>query len=390
MPTRKPFSIKDLDSSLIEWPELLTPNANAETTQTPDQELETSAWLDLPIPQTFEPAFALKPIAIEANPVPAPIIEVHKRPCFHLVFASACAIQNSVFAQMQSIRDTVAQRNAGKNIHAVLLYQSGWFMQWLEGPKESIENLYAEISKDPRHRDISILHNETGYRLLQKPWSMAMLQSSDTYQDFTQRINALRASKHTLPVCSPIDILRILTTPFKKIESPNIGNSLSMLRIAMCSSNRHEAFDVVAWLSDYFSSEQIRCRIAGMAHMDVATDYVDLPIKKQNIRITAIARNGISIGLVNALLGSYAYFVLLLNPAGMRNKQLMELVCKACADQPKTPILIGVGAHPDSHAELEAIAEKANIAYIRTPNMHCSDPAQIWRIIQTAARQFQN
>jgi hypothetical protein len=34
---------------------------------------------------------------------------------------------------------------------------AGEFVQWIEGPKEAVESLFASIQDDPRHTDVEIL-----------------------------------------------------------------------------------------------------------------------------------------------------------------------------------------------------------------------------------------
>lgn len=49
------------------------------------------------------------------------------------------------------------QRNSQRHVSGVLLYGDGVFLQWLEGPANDVCKLMADISVDPRHRDVRIL-----------------------------------------------------------------------------------------------------------------------------------------------------------------------------------------------------------------------------------------
>ncbi len=51
-----------------------------------------------------------------------------------LLYASECRVQGSVFEEMHRIRDHALLRNVTDDVYVALLYQAGWFVEWLEGP----------------------------------------------------------------------------------------------------------------------------------------------------------------------------------------------------------------------------------------------------------------
>jgi hypothetical protein len=50
--------------------------------------------------------------------------------------------------------------NAGKAITGMLLYVEGSFFQVLEGDPQSVDEVYAVIQRDPRHKDVSMIIRE--------------------------------------------------------------------------------------------------------------------------------------------------------------------------------------------------------------------------------------
>jgi hypothetical protein len=48
-------------------------------------------------------------------------------------------------------------RNYAMNVRGVLIYDRGCFYQWLEGPQESINEIFQLIQTDSRHKAIDIL-----------------------------------------------------------------------------------------------------------------------------------------------------------------------------------------------------------------------------------------
>lgn len=68
----------------------------------------------------------------------------------------------------------VAQtRNAELNITGALLSSPLWFAQVLEGEAAAVEALYAQIARDPRHRDLRLLSLRPAARRAFARWSMA-------------------------------------------------------------------------------------------------------------------------------------------------------------------------------------------------------------------------
>ncbi len=52
------------------------------------------------------------------------------------------------------------QFNPACGITGILCYGGGIFLQALEGGRMAVSNLYGHIQKDPRHKDVLLLHYE--------------------------------------------------------------------------------------------------------------------------------------------------------------------------------------------------------------------------------------
>lgn len=74
----------------------------------------------------------------------------------HLIYASRLSPQ----VDHHEIREilTVSQRNnSARHISGMLLFNSGFFLQWLEGGRARISERFARIAQDPRHMDMVLL-----------------------------------------------------------------------------------------------------------------------------------------------------------------------------------------------------------------------------------------
>jgi Sensors of blue-light using FAD len=76
-----------------------------------------------------------------------------------LLYASR-ANATATAADMASILQQSRDKNPAEGITGILCHSGGVYMQVLEGGRNAVNNLYNLISKDPRHRDVAILHYE--------------------------------------------------------------------------------------------------------------------------------------------------------------------------------------------------------------------------------------
>ncbi len=54
------------------------------------------------------------------------------------------------------------RRNVAREITGVIVFSSGVFFQWIEGPPAQVKDLIASLHSDPRHYDIVTLDRSVG------------------------------------------------------------------------------------------------------------------------------------------------------------------------------------------------------------------------------------
>ncbi|UAJ09742.1 BLUF domain-containing protein [Glacieibacterium megasporae] len=74
-----------------------------------------------------------------------------------------------------------AQRsNLARGITGVLVFGSGVFFQWIEGPAAHVQNLIASLRGDPRHYDVvSLDWSEERRERLYPNWEMEQVKAED-------------------------------------------------------------------------------------------------------------------------------------------------------------------------------------------------------------------
>lgn len=73
---------------------------------------------------------------------------------------------------LQEILKKSRAKNANANITGMLIYRDGFFAQVLEGELEDIENLFALISKDKRHRIVFLMDTKPIEKRSFADWTM--------------------------------------------------------------------------------------------------------------------------------------------------------------------------------------------------------------------------
>ena len=81
---------------------------------------------------------------------------------------------------LEKIITTAGHHNPRFGITGLLVFGSGVFFQWLEGPKDNVTSLFKMISADARHSDVVLLTQEDEFRERLFPnWDMELVEAED-------------------------------------------------------------------------------------------------------------------------------------------------------------------------------------------------------------------
>ena len=58
---------------------------------------------------------------------------------------------------LEQLQRSCAARNHAEGLTGLMIYDEGRFFQWLEGPEDRLEKVWASIERDPRHGSIDVL-----------------------------------------------------------------------------------------------------------------------------------------------------------------------------------------------------------------------------------------
>ena len=87
----------------------------------------------------------------------------------------------AIDSRSDAIEDILAQSrqyNPSCGITGILCYGGGIFLQAIEGGRTAVSELYGHIQKDPRHKDVVLLHYEEITERRFGGWSMGQVNMS--------------------------------------------------------------------------------------------------------------------------------------------------------------------------------------------------------------------
>lgn len=79
---------------------------------------------------------------------------------------------------LDDILATAQRRNAAADVTGALYFDGTLFFQVLEGPRAAVQEIFAAIRRDPRHRDVKLLKTHDLPRRRFSDWSMKFVPAS--------------------------------------------------------------------------------------------------------------------------------------------------------------------------------------------------------------------
>ncbi len=95
------------------------------------------------------------------------------------IFYHSTAAPNSTPDDDRAIVHAAWRANHTQKITGYLVRHGSNYVQWLEGPKGSLDRLYEKLGKDDRHQDLEILASGERVNRVFPSWLMGFLQHDD-------------------------------------------------------------------------------------------------------------------------------------------------------------------------------------------------------------------
>jgi hypothetical protein len=98
---------------------------------------------------------------------------------YHFVYCSRAA-EGIDDAEVGRIVEVAQRHNLARGITGVLVFGSGIFFQWIEGPAAQMKKLITSLHRDPRHYDLVVLdQSEEERERLYPTWDMERVEVDD-------------------------------------------------------------------------------------------------------------------------------------------------------------------------------------------------------------------
>ena len=91
-----------------------------------------------------------------------------------LLYASRCA-EGTCAGVIDAILQQARRHNPELGLTGVLCHGGDVFMQVLEGGRAEVNRMYAQIARDSRHRDVTLLHLEEIAERCYASWTMGQV-----------------------------------------------------------------------------------------------------------------------------------------------------------------------------------------------------------------------
>lgn len=117
---------------------------------------------------------------------------------FELIYTSIPATEAP---DIRAILESARRRNSENEVTGLLCFDGKRFLQILEGDKKAVEDIYASIVKDPRHKNVDLLHSAVAVSRNFSSWAMAY---DDTPGNILSQLNenmgvtSLKAAKQKI------------------------------------------------------------------------------------------------------------------------------------------------------------------------------------------------
>jgi hypothetical protein len=298
-----------------------------------------------------------------------------------VVCASLASDTNAMYVQMERIRASSLRHNRAGQVHAALIYQSGWFLHWFEGPGPAVRELFERVRADPRHQAHRVLHHSHGRRFLPTLWSMMLSPSTEPTTVFGRRVADIHRQYVEGRQYPPTSVIRRISGPIRLSRASGREDPESYHRIGVAATG-NEAFELVRWLSRRHDVPVVTRRFAGESDHDGGSDYVEWMMGDHPCRVLAVARTGLLHGLRRVFLADWPHLLLLFSGDARRDDPLMNRVRLACRTLPQCPELVGIAPDIDTHERMAQWAAADGLRYQNAGLVAPQDSAAVWQAME--------
>jgi hypothetical protein len=131
-----------------------------------------------------------------------------------LIYASTLSGDVS-FSEINQIQTLAQRKNHQFDISGLLVYGRRYFLQCIEGPEKDIKQLYSNIKKDPRHRELLLLETKEVTSRSFENWSMHLIMLTEHMDHLVLKYcNSPHFEPHKISSKNALGLLKELSEKF--------------------------------------------------------------------------------------------------------------------------------------------------------------------------------
>ncbi len=107
----------------------------------------------------------------------------------HSILYTSCAAFSPTEDQLQHLIESAIERNQKNKITGILIYSNQNFIQYIEGPYDSLMHVYGFIRQSSMHNRIIEIYNEAISERMFRYWQMAYASTNDdVFKDLLESV----------------------------------------------------------------------------------------------------------------------------------------------------------------------------------------------------------
>ena len=280
-----------------------------------------------------------------------------------VICASVSLVQGSVMEHLFLRRNRLLAAGRDPLVKCALLYASGWFVCWLEGPQEAVEKVLQRLAADPHNERQAVIHRSRGAATLTEPLGIVVTQSTEGAGAYERRIRQYRQDPERSATMEPAAVWQCLSAPC------TVPNDISHSRrpdrhVALVSAEDNGPIDLLRKLGERFGSRVVYQRFAGArSHStDVGLAYVDVQVEREIRRIYLLSRRALGLPLVHRTLEGLDEMVMLMGSRPGAAIELAASVADCVNALPRAPAICQVTDREEIAATIGRLLERSQTA----------------------------
>ena len=118
------------------------------------------------------------------------------------------AIREMSLADLKDILGTARDNNDSIDVCGMLCYDKQYFLQALEGDRETVNELYLDIADDPRHDEMVIIRYDEVDKTIFPQWQMGYAGSSAQFTELLKTLGQIEFSPADMTGDQAFDFLK--------------------------------------------------------------------------------------------------------------------------------------------------------------------------------------